>query len=35
MEETITVGELIDQLSKFDRSRPVYVFAVGITPNMF
>lgn len=34
MEETITVGEIIDQLQKFDRNKPCYIYGVGITHKM-
>jgi hypothetical protein len=33
MENTLTVKELIDQLSKVDQSLPVYISGVGLTVN--
>lgn len=33
-EETLTVGELIEQLQKYDKNLPVNVYAVGITSKL-
>jgi hypothetical protein len=33
MEKTLTVKELIEQLSKVDQNLPVYISGVGLTVN--
>lgn len=34
MENTLTVKQLIEQLSKFDLDKPVFLYSVGITADL-